>query len=362
MRNKLTGVTKSTKKLTRPIKATNRPRNPPPPPTPVQLPTIDLSKFSSTPKLTADELFEIIASFPRYGPKPEHAQALGIKLTCDATLEDLIQSAHLPPSTWLSEPSPTAASSTFPAASSIKATGKLGNGKTVPDQAAFWKIYKELPYPNDVAFRFIDRHQLTMEKNVYIAHFRKFWESLEQIATHWDASKDEYHSPSPGTDDKQTYTGMRVGNGENMPARYREEAILQFVQQVVYLFDCRVERPSSDSKLQVGGMNVPAGCSSVVYRFPMEVEKRKRRIVQGPVLGLSARNAVKFRQEGEQPGEGKLECLDVVREVGIALNLAQKRAREGKAEVKTWEGKWWAEKPRWGGGEGMLCGSHLIRC
>ncbi|KAL8822952.1 MAG: hypothetical protein Q9191_006321, partial [Dirinaria sp. TL-2023a] len=344
-----------TRKLTEAIKASlpqNKRKNTPPPPTPVQLPTINLRNFSSTPKLTADELFKIIASFPRYGPKPEHAKALGINLTTNTALEDLVPSPHLPPSSWLLEPIPAAASSTFPADSSTKPAEHLGNGKAVPDQVLFWTRLQELLHDNDLAFRFLDRQLLQTDQKVNIASFRKFWENLQQMAGYWDTSKDEYDPPSPGANGKQAYTGNRVGNGANMPAKYREDAIQQFVHPVCWEFDCKVGKPFFESKLQVRSMDVPASCSGVVYRYPLEKEKRRAGKVQGPLLGVSARNAVKFRQEGESLGEGKLECLDVVREVGLALNLAQKRGREGKVEQKTWVGKWWAEKLRWGGGEG----------
>ena len=349
------------RELTGAIKAAipqNKRKNTPPPPTPLQLPTINLSNLSSTPKLTADELFKIIASFPRYGPRPEHAQALGIKLISDTALEHLVPSPHLPPPSWLLEPPLTTASSTFPADSSIKTAEKLSNGKAVPDQAVFWTRLHELLHNNDVAFRYLDRQQLQTDKKVYIANFRKFWDNLRQMAGYWDATKDEYDPPSPGADGKQTYTGSRIGNGANMPAKYREDAVQQFVQPVCWEFDCKVAKPFFESKLQVRSMDVPASCSGVVYRYPLEKEKRRSGKVQGPLVGVSARNAVKFRQESEKLGEGKLECLDVVREVGLALNIAQKRAREGKAETKTWEGKWWAEKPRWGGGEGIAFYNH----
>jgi len=44
--------------------------------------------------------------------------------------------------------------------------------------------------------------------------------------------------------------------------------------------------------------------------------------------------------------------LDLLKEVGILLVLAQQRAREGNTEVMPGEGKWWTTKPRWGGGPG----------
>jgi hypothetical protein len=44
--------------------------------------------------------------------------------------------------------------------------------------------------------------------------------------------------------------------------------------------------------------------------------------------------------------------LDVLREIGLLLEVAQERYREGKTEDKPGVGKWWTEKPRFGGGTG----------
>lgn len=43
--------------------------------------------------------------------------------------------------------------------------------------------------------------------------------------------------------------------------------------------------------------------------------------------------------------------LDVLREIGLLLEIAQERYREGKTEDKPGVGKWWTEKPRFGGGK-----------
>jgi hypothetical protein len=52
--------------------------------------------------------------------------------------------------------------------------------------------------------------------------------------------------------------------------------------------------------------------------------------------------------------------LDLAREVGVMLLLAQERAREGKEEIKPGEGKWWTSTPRWGGGPGGSMGRDCL--
>jgi len=52
--------------------------------------------------------------------------------------------------------------------------------------------------------------------------------------------------------------------------------------------------------------------------------------------------------------------LDLAREVGVMLLLAQERAREGKEPVKPGEGKWWTVTPRWGGGPGGLMENEVL--
>lgn len=58
--------------------------------------------------------------------------------------------------------------------------------------------------------------------------------------------------------------------------------------------------------------------------------------------------------------EGKADpVLDTLRELGAMLCLAQERAREGNTERKPGEGKWWTSVPRWGGGPGGEMGEAV---
>ena len=86
----------------------------------------------------------------------------------------------------------------------------------------------------------------------------------------------------------------------------------------------------------------------------MDRARNRAGILEGPVFAFQARHETGFAG-GDAAGRsdtGKLDRLDVLREVGALLVLAQERAREGKEEVVPGRGKWWAEKARWGGGGG----------
>lgn len=328
----------------------NIPRKPPEAATPLQFPSVDLGNHDDPQDLTYDDLYDIIGSFPRHGPTSKHLKAFNVDFEDTCSLETIIPRTHLPPLSWLSEePVPNAKPSTVPASSSVP-SATLSNGAAIPDQAAFHFRVQELQYANDDAFDFLQRKPLPPEKRIRIAHFRKFWEKLHMMAGYWDASKDDYQPASPKDGEEQTYTGRRLDCGANMPSNLRDEAINLLVETVAWCFKCRVEIPSAVPKLAMLNMRIPVPQTGVVYRTPADRNQARRGILEGPLAGITCRIGVVFRKEGEKEGSGRLECMDLAREVGSALMQAQKRIlRQGRTEVKHWEGKWWAEKPRWGG-------------
>jgi type IV secretory pathway VirB10-like protein len=76
------------------------------------------------------------------------------------------------------------------------------------------------------------------------------------------------------------------------------------------------------------------------------------------------------RKEDEKADDGNImtsvaedqrkAVLDLAREVGVMLLLAQERAREGKDPARPGEGKWWTVTPRWGGGPGGLMEDEVL--
>lgn len=71
-------------------------------------------------------------------------------------------------------------------------------------------------------------------------------------------------------------------------------------------------------------------------------------------MALQARVQTKFGD-----GEGPAAVIDILKEVGAMLLLAQYRAREGKVEVIANAEKWFVTQPRWGGGTGLAVGKPL---
>jgi hypothetical protein len=70
-------------------------------------------------------------------------------------------------------------------------------------------------------------------------------------------------------------------------------------------------------------------------------------------MGISCRNDTGFAEGEADP------VLDVLRELGAMLCIAQERAREHQIERKPGEGKWWTSVPRWGGGPGGEMGEAI---
>ena len=205
------------------------------------------------------------------------------------------------------------------------------------------------------------------------------------MADHWDTSLDKYSDientedepmtdiddarsepiradEKKGTDEardlkKKTYTGRRTGTGRNMPGKYREDTTFSFVETLAGAFRCRLNQPRSQQRLKLQGTMIPILHAASVVRVPKAVREARRGIAEGPMLGVFCREQTSFRDPDEAEGEGKQEILDLLRETGLMIMLAQKRAREGKEEEVPGKDKWWANAPRWGGGEGGELGA-----
>lgn len=368
-------------------------REPPPPPTPVVFPRLHAPSTQGSSALSRDELIRLFRSVPRNGPSIDYVDSLNIQVTHDVDLDTLVPNAYLPTQTWLTESSPAGGCDRVVQGAS---TRLLSNGAAIPDRAAFYVRAKELLLSNDAAFGFLQRRlPPSSGPPIRIAHFRKFWDNLLNMAEYWDTSLDKYttvreshraslrsisrsplrslskspfrkrsrsprgkhravpnSSPEPEAPVQETYTGRRIGCGLNMPIRFREDAVCAFVETVAWAFRCRVERPKIEPKLQMDGMMLPIMQTASVYRTPQDTQKARKGTVEGPLIGIQCRNMHSFIKEGETEGEARGEVLDMMKETGLALIVAQKRMREGTTEQTTWNGKWWVEQRRWGGGTG----------
>ena len=122
---------------------------------------------------------------------------------CDfETLLDSVSNdarSHLPPKSWLHTSDQSEPSSTEPV------VRLLCNGRRVPDRGEFLVRAKELSFRNEDAFSNLTRKASGIRVPLRLAHFRKFWEGLDNLAYYWDTSLDEYLPPQPkGSDEDRS--------------------------------------------------------------------------------------------------------------------------------------------------------------
>jgi hypothetical protein len=369
---------------------TQKERNPPSDPTPINLPTNLCTAASPAQALklsTWQSLSNLLASIrqPR-DVTPELLDLLNIHLTPDTPCADL-----------LPDPSPFDA---------FKPIDGLDRGEPASRMHA---MVRELGHSNDQAFKSLLRLADGPEK-VVISYARRFYTGLEHMSQYWDTSLDEYYEvpdfeppvsvtipatdirPSSISTDsprpydsmagggnyrhadiwqdrseeekaeeeevppkmKRVYKGRRIGTGREMQEEYRDEMLKGFIESAAWAWGCQVVKPMIQPRLAIGTMLIPVKQNLVVGRSPKERTAARRGILEGPVLGMLGRATMGYWIDGPWPEleESKAEAYDLLREVGAMLELALERAREGKKETRPGAGKWWTSKRRWGGGTG----------
>lgn len=363
--------------------------------------------------------------------------------------------AHLPPKEWLDPPEHIDL-----LMGSGAAVPLLSNGRRVPDQKEFHVRARELVFKNEDAFSTLTRKSRRGPVSLRLAHFRKFWEGLDNMAYYWDNTLDEYYQPSvkaavgngsettgpspavhtdhhdqgsqgetsldkasktgtvsavPNEEEprkkakteavsdravpqsgnsngfnggamttqittssrilparaapppklpwatnlaphdkpidlsKGSYQGYRIGNGAEMPDQYRIDCVRAFLEPIAWAFGVTLSQHRRPPVLKLEHIRFPVRMSSVAWRGHHDRVKARQGWMQGPILGMQCRADVNFGATGNLNADS---VLDTVRELGGLLLLAQERAREGKAEQRSGEGKWWTTKERWGGGPG----------
>jgi hypothetical protein len=363
-------------------------------------------------------------------------EALNVRSTPIEKVEDIFPekscgSSYIPSRSWL-EPRSTGDQANAAAPESRV----LFNRRPYPAQDDFYIRSKELQYENADAFCVLTRTPRDGRPTPRLAHFRRFWEGLDNMAYYWDDSADEYiqpkqeenidvstkgeillsdakstlseeHEPRKRTkwnpaepvtpsqllfpasnpmysslsvqsrthpessiqrlarngtisesDAKKqpppgTYRGHRIGNGAGMPEQYRIDTVRAFVEPIAWAFGFTLSPHRRQPVVTIKTLHVPIKMSGAVWRPPLAREKAKMGWLEGPVLGISCRSETEFEHGPGNP------LLDVLRESGALLSIAQERAREKMKEVKPGEDKWWTTVPRWGGGVGGEAGEVL---
>lgn len=149
------------------------------------------------------------------------------------------------------------------------------------------------------------------------------------------------------------YKGRRTSSGRDMPDQFRSDTVRAFVEAAAWPFNCSVAPPRHMPIVQMNRLNIPVRQTAAVYRNPKERSRARSGCLEGPVLAVQCRPDTDFDAPSLTIEQIKTRArLDLMRELGALLQLAQERRREGKTESRSGEGKWWTTKPRWGGGPG----------
>lgn len=241
----------------------------------------------------------------------------------------------------------------------------LNNGNLSPGALTYRERQKELLIDNTAAFRTVRRiPPPTGELPARLGNAYEFFKNLEFFTGYWDdTSLPPNSEPGDANDEeaKQPHhlqTHQRTGMGSQLPQDYRQHLLTAFIKLVAYDFGCNAAFPRTEPRLHITPPPTPSASPSYfnssatfVYRIPTDRAAARSGILEGPVAAVSCRTSTVFATEAESQ-------LDLAREIVAVLLTAQQRAREGKAESRFGEGKWWTTKPRWGGGSGGAMGKE----
>ncbi|KAL8930798.1 MAG: hypothetical protein Q9208_000339 [Pyrenodesmia sp. 3 TL-2023] len=329
--------------LTRATAKNDHPRAPPARPKPLDFPRYQIQGDLNAVRQYANDFDRLFVDLEK-GVSPPHLETLNISLLEETPLDRLIPDGYLPPQEWLQPPS-QASETPNAQHNSIK----LSNNFPVPGHGAFHDRVKELLYDMDEAFDVTSGKRSGSAANtIRLGYSHKFYQHLLLMAEYWDTSKDNYTTSSK-ENEKETYTGRRYGAGPDMPASYREDTICALVEMCIWPFRCCIQNPRSTvwRKLCFQNRNLPIyGVTSAVCRNTTDRQKARKGIGEGPLMGIHCRNTTTFRAEAAQKGQGREELMDLLFEVGAALLVAQKRAREGKEEEHPGKDKYWVDRSK----------------
>lgn len=239
----------------------------------------------------------------------------------------------------------------------------LSNGSLSPGVQTYRDRQREILIDNTAAFRSIRRiPSPTGETAPRLGNAYEFFKNLEYFSSYWLDTSLPIPETQPNSDleteseraivPPHLQTHLRSGTGSQLPPDYRQHILTAFIKLVAYDFGCNVSFPRCEPRLHLTppprSSSPPSYFNSAVsfiYRTPVDRSSARSGIVEGPVATISSRQSTVFSTKAEG-------LLDLGREIVAILLTAQQRAREHKTEVKFGEGKWWATKPRWGGGPG----------
>ncbi|KAL8665544.1 MAG: hypothetical protein Q9168_007685 [Polycauliona sp. 1 TL-2023] len=320
------------------------PRPPPSRPRPLEFPHYQAQGDKSAGNQHAENIGQIFLGLEKR-VSVRHIEALNIALLEETPLDDLVPEGLLPSATWLRDPSLAVEPSDQGHETVASNRQEWGS-----EQETFYDRANQLLHDNDVCFDSLPGKSRARAHGsrppVRLSHASKFYQNLLLMAESWDTSTDNYTTNENG---EEKYTGRRYGAGHEMPPHYREDTISAFVEICVWPFMCNLQNPrtSVNRKLQFQKQYFHIqGITSTICRNHTDRQKARQGILQGPLAGIHCRNTTTFRAENEAKGKGKEEVIHLLFEIGAALLLAQKRARQGKTEGKPWQDRFWTTAER----------------
>lgn len=397
-------------------------RPPPPEPTRVSFPALDfLPDVSSTwVRGSVPDLFRLYGGIRNSADVSiQHLMVLNLSFheineSCSADLfpSDRVAGMFLPPTSWLSS---------IAVAANLETRARLlRNGRPFPSWQEFDVRCNELRHANEDAYRALTGRAKEEVHLPRLAHFRRFWEGLDNMACYWDVASDHYIAVSPESHrlvSGAISIGIRLGRSAVITRNPREEGAASVqstlssndlessigtIAQTAGHQDMRVCKESllvEPSLTRYRGNRIGNGAGMpdiyrtdailafvqpiawsfgftiAAHRKPTVVELRSLLIpitLSGTVWRPpddrhKARAGflegpvlgISCRNEVEF-AQGKADPVhDCLMEIGAMLCLAQERAREGIAETQPGKGRWWTSTPRWGGGIGGEMGEAV---
>ena len=398
-------------------------RKPPPPATPLDFPSCEPKYASVPGLREDYDLLKLFGNGLRRGPSLDHLSALNVELENGLDLREVVNPEHLPAKEWayqkpeekdllgpivrLSNGAPGPDREAFfaraqelmnPNADVYRALRRQDQPDNRPQIRItqfrkFWEDldavadYWDTTQDNDLnaddkgsSAVALDVDKLRDEAQIQDRK-RKATEADQEIGKpgSWfpKGDGDEASEKSEEEEEAGTYTGRRTSTGSSMPWQFRENLLFSFLEAITPLFRARTEHSKVQPRLNLCGILVPLPHMGFAYRVPSDMKIARKGVMEGPLFLLSTHGVnetVVFRKpkgatqhtrggddddEGDDVGEGKAEILYLLREVGAALLVAQRRHGIGVSKDPPGTGKWWVETPRWGGGSGMATGQPL---
>lgn len=346
-------------------------RQPPPPPTVLTFPRYQPeAPGSNLDEQTDIDLMKLFIPIRSYTDiTATHVSVLNLHINHDAALDQLVPTYHLPPPQWdTSSSASSAVSSEVPGELKI-----LGNGKPAPGCKEYQTLVKEILFDAENVYKSLQGYDAPSNQNpLRVSHYRKFYQELRNVADYWDTSSDDSYAtpegkpvppPTLSADDPSAsdptkpsavYTGRRTSTGDKMPAEHRDKVVSELVEPVLWLFGCRSDTLRTPLPLNIQTIRIPIGFAGLAYRTPVARPPSIVGSLEGPLIGIQTRTQTQFDRNDEA-----IHRIDLLREVGAMLLIAQMRAREGTEEVIRGLDKWYVTRPRWGGGSGVARGIPL---